>query len=149
MSRKIERAGEQKGREGFFHLYSSNHYSLPPFSLYLSRSPSMDLEEGPTVAAAAVGLGSSPPTHDLESTPIGSPEDMVPSYFPPPSDDGHENDLGQDSKHEDDRDHDHGHDKDHDYQSTGPGVVLTDDLKSKIIKQAREPAIFSKCAVIC
>ncbi|XP_021888475.1 la-related protein 6A [Carica papaya] len=95
----------------------------------------MDLEEGPTVAAAAVGLGSSPPTHDLESTPIGSPEDMVPSYFPPPSDDDHENDLGQDSKHEDDRDHDHGHDKDHDYQSTGPGVVLTDDLKSKIIKQ--------------
>lgn len=87
----------------------------------------MEGQEGPTSAITAPAPSSPPsPPHDLgpDSTPVGSPDHdhALPEIHAVPSDDEHD--------HED---HEHGVVLD---QSAGAGV-LTEDLKNKIIKQAR------------
>lgn len=83
----------------------------------------MEGQEGPTSAPSAPSGPPSPP-HDLgpDSTPVGSPDHdhALPEIHAVPSDDEHDRE-----------DHEHGLD-----QSGGAGV-LTEDLKHKIIRQAR------------
>lgn len=87
--------------------------------------------EGPTLASTP---HSSPP-HDLDpadSTPVGSPDH--PEIHALPSDDDHDHDHHQEPELEPEPEQEQD-------QSGGPGV-LTDDLKLKIIKQARQPFFF-------
>lgn len=94
--------------------------------------------EGPASASAA--HTGPPESHDLDldySSPVGSPDhehhhhDVLPEIHALPSDDDHDHDP----------DHDHGpeHEQEQEQVQGPPGgpAVLTDDLKHKIIKQAR------------
>ena len=104
--------------------------------------------EGPASASAA--QTGPPESHDLDldySSPVGSPDheqhhhhdDVLPEIHALPSDDDHDHDHDPDHDHGLEHEHEHEHEQEQEQVQGPPGgpAVLTDDLKHKIIKQAR------------
>ncbi|KAK7837479.1 hypothetical protein CFP56_021199 [Quercus suber] len=97
--------------------------------------------EGFEVEGPASATHTGPPeSHDLDldySSPVGSPDhehhhhDVLPEIHALPSDDDHDPDPDHGPEHE--------HEQEQEQVQGPPGgpAVLTDDLKHKIIKQAR------------